>query len=405
MHTTGTFASPELNRALGGAASWSGPSPGWARAIPIELWILFHELEKAGAPYDGLGRGDHDRRGRRGGRHRRAEGPHPPSITSGSRWSAWATASPTTAPTWPSITTKAVRDGDEWVINGAKMWTTMAHEADWIILLTRTDPELPKHKGLTMFIMPMDTPGISVDAGAHHGQRAHQRHLLRRRAGRRRRGAGRGRRRLEDDERRPAFERGGWAVPSWVPLLRHFHEWAGDQRSDRSALWRLRADGPGRHRPAGRTAADPALRMDRGDRWPARAGGLDDQGVRHRGLPTHLQRLQPAGRARRAAPIQSNRARPPTAGSSTTPATPRWSRSTAAPPRSTATTSPSATSACRRPVASRQVVAVGHALPGDRPRRYRRPLTCPGEPGGGRGNRWATTAPRAGRRVRRPATS
>ncbi len=63
-----------------------------------------------------------------------------------------------------SIKTRAVLDGDEWVINGAKMWTTMAHEADWIILLTRTDPDLPKHKGLTMFIMPMDTPGITVDA-------------------------------------------------------------------------------------------------------------------------------------------------------------------------------------------------------------------------------------------------
>ncbi|HEX6021112.1 MAG TPA: acyl-CoA dehydrogenase family protein, partial [Solirubrobacter sp.] len=61
------------------------------------------------------------------------------------------------------IRTRAVRDGDEWVINGAKMWTTMAHVADWLILLTRTDPDVPKHKGLTMFILPMSTPGISVE--------------------------------------------------------------------------------------------------------------------------------------------------------------------------------------------------------------------------------------------------
>src|SRR5919206_396094 len=60
------------------------------------------------------------------------------------------------------VTTRAVRDGDQWVINGAKMWTTMAHEASWIILLTRTNTEVPKHKGLTMFIMPMRTPGITV---------------------------------------------------------------------------------------------------------------------------------------------------------------------------------------------------------------------------------------------------
>ena len=46
-----------------------------------------------------------------------------------------------------SIKTRAVRDGDEWVINGAKMWTTMAHEAKWIILLTRTDPDAAQAQG------------------------------------------------------------------------------------------------------------------------------------------------------------------------------------------------------------------------------------------------------------------
>ena len=58
--------------------------------------------------------------------------------------------------------TKAVKDGDEWVINGAKMWTTMAHIADYVILLTRTDPDVPKHKGLTFFLVPFDTPGIEI---------------------------------------------------------------------------------------------------------------------------------------------------------------------------------------------------------------------------------------------------
>ncbi len=58
--------------------------------------------------------------------------------------------------------TKAVRDGDEWVINGTKMWTTMAHEADYVILLTRTNADVPKHKGLTFFIVPFDTPGIEI---------------------------------------------------------------------------------------------------------------------------------------------------------------------------------------------------------------------------------------------------
>jgi hypothetical protein len=61
-----------------------------------------------------------------------------------------------------AVQTRAVRDGDEWVINGQKMFTTMAHEADYVFLLTRTNPDKPKHKGLTMFLVPMDAPGIEV---------------------------------------------------------------------------------------------------------------------------------------------------------------------------------------------------------------------------------------------------
>jgi hypothetical protein len=61
-----------------------------------------------------------------------------------------------------SLTTKAVRDGDEYVINGAKIYTSLAGGADYIWLATRTDPEVSKHKGISMFIVPMDTPGIRV---------------------------------------------------------------------------------------------------------------------------------------------------------------------------------------------------------------------------------------------------
>jgi alkylation response protein AidB-like acyl-CoA dehydrogenase len=58
--------------------------------------------------------------------------------------------------------TRAVRDGDQWTINGQKMFTTLAHEADYVFLLARTNTEVAKHKGLTMFVVPMDQPGISV---------------------------------------------------------------------------------------------------------------------------------------------------------------------------------------------------------------------------------------------------
>jgi alkylation response protein AidB-like acyl-CoA dehydrogenase len=61
-----------------------------------------------------------------------------------------------------ALRTTAVRDGDEWVVNGQKVWTTLAHVADHGILLTRTDPDRPKHAGLTMFVVDMHAPGVTV---------------------------------------------------------------------------------------------------------------------------------------------------------------------------------------------------------------------------------------------------
>jgi alkylation response protein AidB-like acyl-CoA dehydrogenase len=58
--------------------------------------------------------------------------------------------------------TRAVRDGDDWVINGQKVWTSGAHYSDFGIVIVRTDPNVPKHKGLTMFWLDMKSPGIEV---------------------------------------------------------------------------------------------------------------------------------------------------------------------------------------------------------------------------------------------------
>jgi alkylation response protein AidB-like acyl-CoA dehydrogenase len=58
--------------------------------------------------------------------------------------------------------TRAVRDGNGWIINGSKMFTTGAHNCRYVFLITNTDPDAPKHKSLTMFLVPLDTPGIDI---------------------------------------------------------------------------------------------------------------------------------------------------------------------------------------------------------------------------------------------------
>jgi alkylation response protein AidB-like acyl-CoA dehydrogenase len=60
------------------------------------------------------------------------------------------------------LATKAIADGSDWIVNGQKVWTSMAHEARWGILIARTDPDVPKHKGMTYFVCDMTDPGVDV---------------------------------------------------------------------------------------------------------------------------------------------------------------------------------------------------------------------------------------------------
>jgi alkylation response protein AidB-like acyl-CoA dehydrogenase len=61
-----------------------------------------------------------------------------------------------------SLQTRAVKDGEHWIINGQKVWTSLAHWADWMMLLARTDPAAPKHKGISYFLLDMKLPGVTV---------------------------------------------------------------------------------------------------------------------------------------------------------------------------------------------------------------------------------------------------
>ena len=274
MHRSGTFNCYELNRALAKEGFLERAVPGRGLGDPLELWVLFNELEKAGAPYDGISvsimiAGVLQQVGTEAQKKTII-----PSITSGNSLVCMGYSEPDYGSDVASIVTRAVRDGDEWVINGAKMWTTMAHEAKWLILLTRTDTEVPKHKGLTMFILPMDTPGISVDPVPTMGTERTNATFY-------------------DNVRVPldavlgevnggwrtmgvalAFERGvmgGTNVA--VPLLRHFREWATHHIGDDGVL--LIDDSLVRERLA-RIAIDNevAKLLTQRAAWIAASGGL-----------------------------------------------------------------------------------------------------------------------------------
>ncbi|RNL63277.1 acyl-CoA dehydrogenase [Nocardioides marmoriginsengisoli] len=77
-------------------------------------------------------------------------------------WWAQGFSEPNAGSDLASLTTRAERDGDDWIVNGQKTWTTLGQHADWIFCLARTDPEVKKQAGISMLLFPMDSPGVTL---------------------------------------------------------------------------------------------------------------------------------------------------------------------------------------------------------------------------------------------------
>ena len=133
--------------------------PGWSTT---QLHIYGEELARAGAPFTqpfGLSMvgpviytfGNEDQKRQ-----------HIPGILDGSVWWCQGYSEPGSGSDLASLRTAAVRDGDDYVVNGQKIWTTNAHKADWIFCLVRTDPNSKPQKGISFLLIDMKTPGIEV---------------------------------------------------------------------------------------------------------------------------------------------------------------------------------------------------------------------------------------------------
>jgi alkylation response protein AidB-like acyl-CoA dehydrogenase len=133
-------------------------------ATPAEHLIFIEETERARAPYVGMNFVGLLHAGptliAEASDEQKAF--HLPGILTGEHVWCQGFSEPNAGSDLASLRTRAVRDGDDYVINGQKIWTSYGHMADYCEMLVRTDTEVPKHKGITWLIVPMATPGIDI---------------------------------------------------------------------------------------------------------------------------------------------------------------------------------------------------------------------------------------------------
>ncbi len=148
-----------------GANGWLAPAwpkkYGGADMSVIEQFVLSQELHEAGAP---TSRQMLNLVGPtimlHGTEEQKAE--HLPPMLRGEVAWCQGFSEPGSGSDLASLQTRAVRDGDDYIVNGQKIWTSGAHRADWIFMLTRTDPDAPKHRGISYLLVDMKSPGITV---------------------------------------------------------------------------------------------------------------------------------------------------------------------------------------------------------------------------------------------------
>ncbi|MGQ0803530.1 MAG: acyl-CoA dehydrogenase family protein [Actinomycetota bacterium] len=163
-HELGGPLSKKLAKQMG-ADGWLGI--GWPKEYggqdrsPVEQLIFFDEAARAGAPVPLLTINTVGPTIMRFGTDEQRQR-FLPGILAGELHFAIGYTEPGAGTDLASLTTKAVRDGDEYVINGQKVFTSLADQADYVWLAVRTDPDVKKHKGLSIIIVPTSSPGFSV---------------------------------------------------------------------------------------------------------------------------------------------------------------------------------------------------------------------------------------------------
>jgi alkylation response protein AidB-like acyl-CoA dehydrogenase len=139
---------------IGWPAEWGGQG-----RTPIEQYVFYDEANRAGAPLPLVTLNTVGPTLMRFGSEDQKRD-FLPKILAGELHFAIGYSEPGAGTDLASLRTRAVRDGEEYVINGQKIWTTGGHDADWVWLACRTDPDAPKHKGISMILVPTDVPGF-----------------------------------------------------------------------------------------------------------------------------------------------------------------------------------------------------------------------------------------------------